>query len=114
MSSDLSNPIFHDAEKVRGWLETRIWGNGRFCPHCGAAPIARRAGQDESGHWLGSLVLPYLPAAKEGPNYPNDRMINAAASLRRLHPSPNAPTPSKSKLVGSGAAATSPVRTAQA
>lgn len=34
--SDLSNPIFHDAEKAREWLEARIWQNGRICPHCGA------------------------------------------------------------------------------
>jgi transposase-like protein len=33
--SDLSNRIFHDAEKAREWLETRIWANGRVCPHCG-------------------------------------------------------------------------------
>jgi transposase-like protein len=33
--SDLSNPIFHDAEKAREWLEARIWANGRICPHCG-------------------------------------------------------------------------------
>jgi transposase-like protein len=33
--SDLSNPIFHDAEKAREWLEARIWPNGRVCPHCG-------------------------------------------------------------------------------
>jgi transposase-like protein len=33
--SDLSNPIFHDAEKAREWLEARIWQNGRACPHCG-------------------------------------------------------------------------------
>jgi transposase-like protein len=31
----LSNPIFHDADKAREWLETRIWKNGRVCPHCG-------------------------------------------------------------------------------
>ncbi len=31
----LSNPIFHDAEKAREWLEARIWKDGRTCPHCG-------------------------------------------------------------------------------
>ncbi len=31
----LSNPIFHDAEKAREWLEARIWKDGRICPHCG-------------------------------------------------------------------------------
>ena len=34
--SDLSNPIFHDENAAREWLEARIWANGRFCPHCGA------------------------------------------------------------------------------
>ena len=31
----ISNPIFHDAEKARDWLEARIWKDGRVCPHCG-------------------------------------------------------------------------------
>lgn len=33
--SDLSNPIFHDADKAREWLETQLWKDGRICPHCG-------------------------------------------------------------------------------
>lgn len=33
--SDLSNPIFHDDDKARAWLEARIWPNGPVCPHCG-------------------------------------------------------------------------------
>jgi len=33
--SDLSNPIFQDADKAREWLEARVWANGRACPHCG-------------------------------------------------------------------------------
>jgi transposase-like protein len=32
--SDLSNPIFHDDEAAREWLEARIWPNGPICPHC--------------------------------------------------------------------------------
>lgn len=32
---DLSNPIFHDTDKAREWLEARIWADGRKCPHCG-------------------------------------------------------------------------------
>jgi len=35
MSTDFSNPIFHDADKARVWLEARIWPNGAICPHCG-------------------------------------------------------------------------------
>ncbi len=34
--SDLTNPIFHDDDAAREWLEARIWANGRTCPHCGA------------------------------------------------------------------------------
>jgi transposase-like protein len=33
--SDISNPIFHDEEKAREWLEARVWAKGRNCPHCG-------------------------------------------------------------------------------
>jgi transposase-like protein len=33
--SVLSNPIFHDADKAREWLEAQIWKDGRLCPHCG-------------------------------------------------------------------------------
>ena len=34
MASDLSNPIFHDDESARAWLEARVWPNGPVCPHC--------------------------------------------------------------------------------
>ena len=34
MSADLSNPIFHDEEAARKWLEARVWPNGPVCPHC--------------------------------------------------------------------------------
>ncbi len=27
--------IFHDADKAREWLESRLWKNGAICPHCG-------------------------------------------------------------------------------
>jgi transposase-like protein len=33
--SDLSNPIFHNEDAAREWLEARIWANGRVCPRCG-------------------------------------------------------------------------------
>jgi transposase-like protein len=29
------NPIFHDAEKAREWLEALLWPEGPCCPHCG-------------------------------------------------------------------------------
>jgi transposase-like protein len=29
------NPIFHDAEAARAWLEALLWPDGPVCPHCG-------------------------------------------------------------------------------
>jgi len=33
--SDFSNPIFHDEDKARAWLEARLWPEGPICPKCG-------------------------------------------------------------------------------
>ena len=33
--SQLSNPIFHDDEAAREWLEARVWPQGPICRHCG-------------------------------------------------------------------------------
>lgn len=38
--SDLSNPIFHDENKAREWLEARLWPNGPVCPKCGVVDQA--------------------------------------------------------------------------
>ena len=38
--SDLSNPVFHDDDKARLWLEARLWPNGPICPHCGVVAEA--------------------------------------------------------------------------
>ena len=38
--SDLSNPIFQDAEKAREWLEATLWPQGPVCPHCGVVSQA--------------------------------------------------------------------------
>ena len=38
--SDISNPIFHDADKAREWLEARLWKNGPICPKCGVVDQA--------------------------------------------------------------------------
>ena len=32
---DLSNPIYHDADKARVHLESIRWPDGPICPHCG-------------------------------------------------------------------------------
>ncbi len=36
MSCDLSNPIYHDADKAREHLESIRWPDGPICPHCGS------------------------------------------------------------------------------
>jgi transposase-like protein len=33
--NDFSNPIFHNEDKARAWLEARLWPNGPICPKCG-------------------------------------------------------------------------------
>ena len=33
--SDFSNPIFHDEDKARAWLEARLWPDCPICPKCG-------------------------------------------------------------------------------
>ena len=33
---DLQKPIFHDETKAREWLESQVWPDGPFCPHCGS------------------------------------------------------------------------------
>jgi transposase-like protein len=38
--SDLSNPVFHDDDKARVWLEARLWPEGPICPHCGVVAEA--------------------------------------------------------------------------
>ena len=37
MAGDLHNPIFQNETKARKWLESRVWPDGPFCPHCGEA-----------------------------------------------------------------------------
>jgi transposase-like protein len=40
MASDFSNPIFHDADLAREWLERRLWADGPICPKCGVVDQA--------------------------------------------------------------------------
>lgn len=37
----LTNPIFHDADKAREWLEGKLWPHGPICPHCGVEDEAK-------------------------------------------------------------------------
>jgi transposase-like protein len=34
-NNDFSNPIFHNEDKARAWLEARLWPEGPICPKCG-------------------------------------------------------------------------------
>ena len=45
MSIDLTNPIFHDEDNAREWLEASRWPNGATCPHCGSLNVARMGGK---------------------------------------------------------------------
>ena len=44
MNVDLTDPIFHDEDKAREWLEASRWPNGPTCPHCGSVRPARMGG----------------------------------------------------------------------
>lgn len=37
-----SNPIFHDPEKAREWLEALLWQGEPICPHCGIVGCAKQ------------------------------------------------------------------------
>ena len=46
MSTDLTDPIFHDEAAARKHMEAIRWPNGPFCPHCGAVKgITRLEGE---------------------------------------------------------------------
>lgn len=39
---DLTNPIFHDNDAAREHLESILWPDGPYCPHCGEAEKIRK------------------------------------------------------------------------
>ena len=43
--ADLQNPIFHDDDKARAWLEAQVWPDGPFCPHCGSTGVTKLRGK---------------------------------------------------------------------
>src|SRR5690606_9562791 len=45
MAGDLDNPIFHNDERARKWLEARVWPNGATCPHCGSFSVTKMRGK---------------------------------------------------------------------
>jgi transposase-like protein len=45
MSINLTDPIFHDEDQARAWLEMARWPNGPNCPHCGSLRVAPMGGK---------------------------------------------------------------------
>ena len=43
--SDLQKPIFHNETKARKWLESQVWPDGPFCPHCGSVEVTALKGK---------------------------------------------------------------------
>jgi transposase-like protein len=42
---DLTDPIFHDVDAARSWLEASRWPEGVYCPHCGSTAPYRMGGK---------------------------------------------------------------------
>ena len=42
---DLTNPIYHDADKAREHLEAMVWPEGVFCKHCGSVSVTKLQGK---------------------------------------------------------------------
>lgn len=42
MALNLNDPVFHDDQKAREFLEAQRWPNGPVCPHCGEKKEVRR------------------------------------------------------------------------
>ena len=46
---NLSDPIYHNADKARKHLEGLLWANGPVCPHCGALERASKISGGRDG-----------------------------------------------------------------
>lgn len=47
MTADLTDPIYHDEDAARAWLERYRWGDHPSCPHCGSFKVIRMQGKPE-------------------------------------------------------------------
>src|SRR5947209_7901285 len=45
MTVNLTDPIFHDEDAARGWLERSRWGIVPACAHCGSERVTRMQGE---------------------------------------------------------------------
>ena len=53
MTTDITDPIFHDEDAAREHLEAIRWPNGPFCPHCGSTSVYRMEGKSHRSGLLG-------------------------------------------------------------
>jgi ISXO2-like transposase domain/Transposase zinc-ribbon domain len=70
-NNNLSNPIFHDADKARTWLEAQLWKEGPVCPHCGV--VGEATLMDGKSHHVrsvtGNTLRPILEAQVHGKTF---------------------------------------------
>jgi transposase-like protein len=45
MTFDITNPVFHDADKAREYLESLHWPDGAKCPHCESMNVTKVGGK---------------------------------------------------------------------
>ncbi len=50
---NLTDPIFHDLDKAREWLEAQRWPDGPICPHCGNSDPDKIGGLEGEAHRKG-------------------------------------------------------------
>jgi transposase-like protein len=52
MSTDLTNPIFHDEATATAHMEADRWADGASCPHCGSVNVHKMVGRTQAGMFL--------------------------------------------------------------
>ncbi|MHB9879059.1 IS1595 family transposase [Pacificimonas sp. ICDLI1SI03] len=52
MDINITDPIFHDADKAEAHIEASRWGGEPVCPHCGSTHVTRMGGKTQAGMFL--------------------------------------------------------------
>lgn len=52
MTTNITDPIFHNEEAARAHIETARWNGEPTCPHCGSAKVKRMGGKARAGMFL--------------------------------------------------------------
>lgn len=52
MATNITDPIFHDEEKARAYIEASRWNGEPHCPHCGSTRVRRMEGKTQAGMFL--------------------------------------------------------------